>query len=253
MCTEENLQKFSSLCLEGKRSSTVRASGAPYLLGEPEDLEQRELSKCQEGAVKGVAVFEPPQRQGKGSWRAERPEQVGGTQQEPHEAEQCRVVQVGQPSLHAEMRSLGLAGHQLCRKGSAFPRIINMSSQCTFAAVKAHGAVLGSCSHSVECSVTVPVSSKEATPAKVSQSGHAVPEGSQETGKCGRGHQDGGEPVIQEEWLRELGSFWLGEEKVKEQGSEASGGGVVKTEAGTFEACPVTGVGLQPQLARGEF
>lgn len=105
----------------------------------------------------------------------------------------------------------------------------------------------------VECSVTVPVSSKEATPAEVSQSGHAVPEGSQETGKCGRGHQDGGEPVIQEEWLRELGSFWLGEEKVKEQGSEASGGGVVKTETGTFEACPVTGVGLQPQLARGEF
>lgn len=60
-----------SASLEGKRSSTVRASGAPYLLGEPEDLEQRELSKYQEGAVEGVAVFEPHQRQGRGSWRAE--------------------------------------------------------------------------------------------------------------------------------------------------------------------------------------
>lgn len=82
LCTEENLlyvisvHRFSSLCL---LRGMVGASGAPHLLGEPEDPEQRDLGKCQEGAVRGVAVFEPHQRQGRGSWRAEGPEHQVGT------------------------------------------------------------------------------------------------------------------------------------------------------------------------------
>lgn len=132
-------------------------------------------------------------------------------------------ARLGQPSLHTGMCSLGLAGHQLCRKGSGFPWIIN-ELQCTSAARKANRAVLGSCGHSAECSLTVLLSSKEATPAEVSQCGHPAQEGSQQAGEVWQSPSDGGglQPVMQEEWLWELGSFWLGEGKVKEQGSEAS-------------------------------
>lgn len=63
-----------------------------------------------------------------------------------------------------------------------------MSSQCTFAAMKANGAVLGSCSHSVERSVTVLLSIKEATSAEQCPSvGTRFRKDLSKLGKCGRG------------------------------------------------------------------
>lgn len=85
-------------------------------------------------AVKGVAVFETHQMQGREAGEqnchVEGPEQAGGTgQQEPHGVEQHRVVHVGQPSVHVGMCSLGLDGQQPCRKGPALP----MDNKCKLA------------------------------------------------------------------------------------------------------------------------
>lgn len=107
-------------------------------------------------------------------------------------------ARLGQPSLHTGMCSLGLAGHQLCRKGSAFPWIIN-ELPVHLCSNEGKQGVLGSCGHTAECSVTVLLSSEEATPAEVSQCGHPAQEGSlqagsvaeairmEEAGACGAG------------------------------------------------------------------
>lgn len=91
------------------------------------------------------------------------------------------------------------------------------------AAVKAKGAVLGSCSHSAECSVTVLLSSKEATSAAVSHSGHTVLGGFQQTGQVwprAIRMEQGWSLWCRRSGLGNLASFGL--EEVEEQGSKAS-------------------------------
>lgn len=107
------MHKFSSLCF---LRVVVGASGAPISLGESEDLEQRDLGRwlCL-NSTKGRG----------GETGGQRDLSMRQEQQEPHDAEQCKTVQVGQPSLHTGMCSLGLAGHQLCRRGSVLPWLIN--------------------------------------------------------------------------------------------------------------------------------